>query len=106
MGTCVSILLRRYSIVSLFPSFGIRLIVKVLKATILGDGVWRIRRKERTSTIEVFKVEEAGHGDILSDEFINWRIKLALNQQQPESSAGTELLPPTDMDTGSSEARG
>lgn len=51
----------------------------VLRATITGDGVWRIRRKERTSSIEVFMVEEAGHGDILSDEFINWRIKLALS---------------------------
>jgi RAT1-interacting protein len=50
-----------------------------LKQTVIGDGVWRIRRKERSSTIEIFKVEEAGHGDILSDEFINWRIKLALS---------------------------
>jgi RAT1-interacting protein len=49
-----------------------------LKATITEDGVWRIRRKERSSTIEVFKVEETGHGDILPDEFINWRIKLAM----------------------------
>jgi RAT1-interacting protein len=74
-----------------------------LKATITGDGVWRIRRKERTSIIEVFKVEETGHGDILSDEFINWRIKLALNQKQPESSAGTEVFPPMGLD--SEEAR-
>jgi RAT1-interacting protein len=51
-----------------------------LKATVTGDGVWRIRRRERSPTIEVFKVEEAGHGDILSDEFINWRIKLALSK--------------------------
>jgi RAT1-interacting protein len=28
--------------------------------------------------IEVFKVEETGHGDILSEEFKNWRIKLSL----------------------------
>jgi len=28
--------------------------------------------------IEVFRVEEMGHGDILPDEFINWRIKLAM----------------------------
>jgi hypothetical protein len=41
--------------------------------------VWRIRRKERSSGIDIFKIEETGHGDILSDEFINWRIKLALN---------------------------
>jgi RAT1-interacting protein len=59
------------------------LIQVVLKVTITGDGIWRIRRKERSSTIEVVKVEETGHGDILSDEFINWRIKLALNREQP-----------------------
>jgi RAT1-interacting protein len=64
-----------------------------LKATIIGDGVWRIRRKERSSTIEVFKVEETGHGDILSDEFINWRIKLALNRKILETTDGTEVPP-------------
>jgi RAT1-interacting protein len=53
-----------------------------LKATITEDGVWRIRRKERSPTIEVFRVEETGHGDVLSDEFINWRIKLALNTKE------------------------
>ncbi|KUJ19978.1 RAI1-like protein [Mollisia scopiformis] len=56
-----------------------------IKATVTGDGVWRIRRKERSPTIEIFKSEETGHGDILSDEFINWRIKLALNSKQTES---------------------
>lgn len=56
------------------------------KATIVGDGVWRIRRRERSSTIEVFKIEETGHGDILSDEFINWRIKLALGKEEPAST--------------------
>jgi len=75
-----------------------------LKVTVTGDGVWRIRRKEKSSTIEVFKIEETGHGDILSDEFINWRIKLALNRKQPEVTAGIEELPP--MDTDSAEAPG
>ncbi|PBP16752.1 hypothetical protein BUE80_DR012588 [Diplocarpon rosae] len=28
-------------------------------------------------------IEEAGHGDILSDDFINWRIKLALADPRP-----------------------
>ncbi|KAG5807365.1 hypothetical protein H9Q74_006922 [Fusarium xylarioides] len=42
------------------------------------EGVWRIRREPQSPTIELFKVEETGHGDILSDEFKNWRIKLAL----------------------------
>jgi RAT1-interacting protein len=53
-----------------------------LKAIITEDGVWRIQRKERSSTIEVFRIEETGHGDVLSDEFINWRIKLALNTKE------------------------
>jgi RAT1-interacting protein len=59
----------------------------VLKATISGDGVWRIRRQERSSVIELFRVEETGHGDILSDEFINWRIKLALRASEGQSTS-------------------
>lgn len=58
----------------------------VLKATVTGDGVWRIRRKERAPVIEVFKLEDTGHGDILSDEFVNWRIKLALSDQGTEKN--------------------
>ncbi len=46
--------------------------------TINDEGVWRIRRRPHSPTIEVFRVEETGHGDILTDEFKNWRIKLAL----------------------------
>ncbi|KAK7751282.1 decapping endonuclease targeting mRNA [Diatrype stigma] len=49
-----------------------------LRATIRDEGVWRIRRRPRSQTIEVFQVEEVGHGDVLTDEFINWRIKLNL----------------------------
>lgn len=47
-------------------------------ATINDEGVWRICRRQHSPVIEVFKTEETGHGDILSDEFKNWRIKLAL----------------------------
>lgn len=54
----------------------------VIKSKVTEEGVWRIRRKERSPTIDVFKVEETGHGDILSDEFINWRIKLALSEKE------------------------
>lgn len=53
-----------------------------LKKTINDEGVWRIRRLPQAPTIEVFKVKETGHGDILSDEFKNWRIKLALKSQE------------------------
>ncbi|KAF4120507.1 RAT1-interacting protein [Geosmithia morbida] len=49
-----------------------------LSKTINDEGVWRIRRLPQSPTIDVFKVEETGHGDILSDEFKNWRIKLSL----------------------------
>ncbi len=50
-----------------------------LRQTINDDGVWRIRRRPGSPSVEVFRVEEAGHGKILTDEFINWRIKLALS---------------------------
>jgi len=50
-----------------------------LKHTIQSDGTWRIRKKEKSSVIEVFKIEESGHGDILSSTFTNWR-----SQPQPQ----------------------
>ncbi|KAK7416566.1 decapping endonuclease targeting mRNA [Neonectria magnoliae] len=49
-----------------------------LTKTVNDEGVWRITRQPQSSTIDVFKVEETGHGNILSDEFKDWRIKLAL----------------------------
>ncbi|EPE34132.1 Protein RAI1 [Glarea lozoyensis ATCC 20868] len=58
-----------------------------LKATITEEGVWRIRRKERSSTIEVYKQEQTGHGDILPDDFINWRIKLAMKERDQANKA-------------------
>ncbi|KAI0969801.1 RAI1 like PD-XK nuclease-domain-containing protein [Xylaria arbuscula] len=50
-----------------------------LRNTINDEGVWKIRRRAGSSTIEVFRVEEAGHGNILTEIFINWRIKLSLS---------------------------
>ncbi|KAI0434509.1 RAI1 like PD-XK nuclease-domain-containing protein [Xylaria sp. FL1042] len=50
-----------------------------LRNTINDEGVWKIRRRAGSSTIEVFKVEEVGHGSILTEQFINWRIKLSLS---------------------------
>ncbi|KAJ0299282.1 hypothetical protein COL5a_000641 [Colletotrichum fioriniae] len=49
-----------------------------LRQTINDDGVWRIRRRAGEPTVEVFKVDEAGHGELLTDDFINWRIKLSM----------------------------
>ncbi|MCJ1307932.1 decapping endonuclease targeting mRNA [Agyrium rufum] len=44
-----------------------------LKVTVVGDGVWRLRRRDRSPVIEVFKIEESGYSNILSEEFIQWR---------------------------------
>ncbi|MCJ1227752.1 decapping endonuclease targeting mRNA [Toensbergia leucococca] len=46
-----------------------------LRSTVDTEGVWRIRRRERSQVIEVFKQEDSGHGDILSREFIEWRSR-------------------------------
>jgi len=45
----------------------------VLKETVRGEGVWRIRRRDRSRVIEVEKYEESGTGSILSDDFLKFR---------------------------------
>lgn len=47
-----------------------------LKNTITG-GVWRIRRQENSTAVEVFRIEETGYSKIISDEFLTWRSELA-----------------------------
>lgn len=50
--------------------------IRGLSRTIVEDGgVWRIRKREKVPVIEVVKVEEIGHGDILSREFLHWRCE-------------------------------
>ncbi|PYI23292.1 RAI1-domain-containing protein [Aspergillus violaceofuscus CBS 115571] len=44
-----------------------------LKSTIQEEGTWRIVKRERSSVIEVFKVEDSGTGDIISPAFSLWR---------------------------------
>ncbi|EAW08616.1 DXO/RAI1 family decapping nuclease [Aspergillus clavatus NRRL 1] len=44
-----------------------------LKSTIQEGGTWRIRKREKSSLIEVFRIEESGTGDIISQSFLNWR---------------------------------
>ncbi|PGH13175.1 hypothetical protein AJ80_06421 [Polytolypa hystricis UAMH7299] len=44
-----------------------------LKSVINHEGVWRIRKREKSSDIEVFKIEESGYGSILSTSFVEWR---------------------------------
>lgn len=47
-----------------------------------GSGVWRIRKRERSSVIEVFKIEESGHGGILSDKFLEGRRNAGVNSRE------------------------
>jgi hypothetical protein len=44
-----------------------------LKSIITEDGVWRIRKREKVPKLELYKLEESGHGDILSPNFVRWR---------------------------------
>lgn len=67
---------------SLYPN----IVMTGLRSVINDEGVWRIRRRAASDAIEVFKVQETGHGDILSDEFKNWRIKLALGPDPAEAA--------------------
>ncbi len=39
-------------------------------------------------------VEEAGHGSIITDEFMNWRIKLALSKEKPPDEAPAPMSEP------------
>lgn len=44
-----------------------------IKTVVTGDGVWRLRKLEKSPTLELFKIEETGHGGILSESFLQWR---------------------------------
>ncbi|PYH48282.1 DXO/RAI1 family decapping nuclease [Aspergillus saccharolyticus JOP 1030-1] len=44
-----------------------------LKSAIQEEGTWRIAKRERSSIIEVYKVEDSGTGDIISPAFSAWR---------------------------------
>ncbi|EAS37270.3 rai1 protein [Coccidioides immitis RS] len=46
-----------------------------IRGIINTEGMWRIRRVEKAPVIEVFKLEDSGHGGILSDAFIEWRSR-------------------------------
>lgn len=50
----------------------------VLKTHITpSSGVWRIKRAEHSSVIEVYRYEDSGHGGILTPSFVAWRRELA-----------------------------
>ena len=57
-----------------------------LKRTITTNGVWRIRRRERSSVIEVFQNEESGYGDILPPEFVDWRNSMNAHEGNREEA--------------------
>jgi len=44
-----------------------------LKTIITEDGVWRIRKRGKIPTLELYQLEETGHGDVLSENFVQWR---------------------------------
>ncbi|KAI9660289.1 MAG: decapping endonuclease targeting mRNA [Trizodia sp. TS-e1964] len=62
-----------------------------LKTTIKHGGVWRIRKREKSSQLEVFKIQESGHGNVLSSEFLAWRTKPAMPSDS--TNLGSERIP-------------
>ncbi|KAL2888674.1 Decapping nuclease rai1 [Ceratocystis lukuohia] len=51
-----------------------------LKETVTDEGIWRIARVAGEEKITVTRIESQGYGEILSEEFLNWRIKMMVNQ--------------------------
>ena len=51
--------------------------LQFLKATVRGEGVWRIRRAPGRPEIEIFKVADSGVGDIIKPSFLAWRKELS-----------------------------
>ncbi|EXJ93135.1 hypothetical protein A1O3_01692 [Capronia epimyces CBS 606.96] len=58
-----------------------------LKGVITEGGVWRIQKRDKSPRLEIFKVEETGHGDILSPAFVEWRTHGLKDQQQKQATA-------------------
>lgn len=67
-----------------------------IRAGVDEDGVYRIRREPKSNSIRLFKVEQTGHGKILTDEFINWRIKLSLPPLEAGEGSGESSSVPDD----------
>lgn len=66
-----------------------------LRVNVNDEGVWRIKRARGADFIEVFRIEEAGHGNIITDEFMNWRIKLDLSKSKPPDPRSPAAQEPT-----------
>ena len=59
---------------------------------VIGDGIWRLRKLEKSSTLELFKLEESGHGSILSENFLQWRrIGMRAGASQTTENTALEL---------------
>ncbi|KAJ5612360.1 hypothetical protein N7510_005554 [Penicillium lagena] len=71
-----------------------------LKQTIQEDGSWRIRKQEKSPVIEVFKLEEQGHGGILSPAFTSWRSASTISMNHQSQTPPLSLHP--GMDSSSS----
>lgn len=54
--------------------------LEFLQQTVTGDGVWRIQRRRNARDIQVFRVEDKGHGGILKRSFIAHREKLRASE--------------------------
>lgn len=50
--------------------------LEFLRETIVGDGVWRIRRVKSQKLIEIFRVEDSGTGQIIKESFKTHRARL------------------------------
>lgn len=54
--------------------------IEGLKSTIVGEGVWQIRKREKATVIEVLRIEASGHANILSPDFLTWRSRSGQGQ--------------------------
>lgn len=62
--------------------------LEFLRHTVVGDGVWRIRKIARSDVIQVYQVDETGTGAILSKKFIEWRADLAQEMTRTTDPTG------------------
>lgn len=64
--------------------------LEFLKQTIVGEGVWRIRRAARSPVIEVFRIAEHGTGEIIRQSFLDWRTVGIHHRTKSSSEDATE----------------
>ena len=44
--------------------------------------MWQIRRQHNRPYIEIFQLESSGFGEILSDDFVDWRLSEQANGKE------------------------